>query len=693
MSEGGIDPNTQLPWGLDKNKIAKGAKGQLTADKVKGFTIGAQTKSRFQKHKEELEARKKKEEEEAAKVFEDFVASFEAEDAAKKPTGFVRGETRVGGKKSDEQAGEVYKMVPKNAPAALPASAPEPPKPKPAPALAVAAAAFAVQPTQKDSLSVALGKKQKEKKRGIDELMEEFRNNQSAGSAAKRARPSMFDNAPSSARGPEEAGSFDDGDPETTNLYVGNLHPQVSEDILMKEFGKHGPIASVKIMWPRTEEEKMRKRNCGFVNMMYRNDAERAKDALNMFELFGVDMRIGWGKALPKPAVPIYVHDASIKGGMSRSGDHAVVKFPKDADQKALIDLTAEYIAKEGHEFERAIMERERGNKLFDFMFDPKSSDGVYYKWRVFTLTQSDTLLEWRTSPFLMFAGGMTWVPPEEHAAPSERRSASPERSSSRRKRDTLSEEERDAFEMMLRKLSAERDLVGDAMVFAINRAEAAKEVVETLTESMTILETPIPSKIARLYLVSDILHNSSAAVAKASLYRSLFETSLEEIFQALGDKLASIDGRITAEGMKEKVLRVLRVWEVWSLYPQQFTTKLESLFLGKPVASLTSDRPAATSKDANIDGAPIDDDVDGEALDGEEWDGEPLDGEDVDGEPMDDLDGEPMDAGGSGAAAAAAAAKAARPKSKWDDDEEGSDEEGGFNPNLPISKWNRPPE
>lgn len=34
--------------------------------------------------------------------------------------------------------------------------------------------------------------------------------------------------------------------------------------------------------------------------------------------------------------------------------------------------------------------------------------------------------------------------------------------------------------------------------------------------------------------------------------------------------------------------------------------------------ASLTSDRPAATSKDANIDGAPIDDDVDGEALDGQ---------------------------------------------------------------------------
>ena len=29
--------------------------------------------------------------------------------------------------------------------------------------------------------------------------------------------------------------------------------------------GKYGAIASVKVMWPRTEEEKRRNRNCGFV--------------------------------------------------------------------------------------------------------------------------------------------------------------------------------------------------------------------------------------------------------------------------------------------------------------------------------------------------------------------------------------------------------------------------------------------
>lgn len=49
----------------------------------------------------------------------------------------------------------------------------------------------------------------------------------------------------------------------------------------MKEFSRFGRIYSVKIMWPRTEEEKRRNRNSGFVQFERREDAERAKDALN----------------------------------------------------------------------------------------------------------------------------------------------------------------------------------------------------------------------------------------------------------------------------------------------------------------------------------------------------------------------------------------------------------------------------
>eukprot|EP00960_Hanusia_phi_P050007 759932-Hanusia_phi.AAC.2 len=114
------DDMPELPWGLDSSKLAKGSKDSITQDKIKGFQIGNQTKSRFQKHKEEQEAKKKQEEEEAAKVFEDFVASFETDGTAK-PKGFVRGEVvQKGSNPLGSNAGplvrpgEVYSMIPKH---------------------------------------------------------------------------------------------------------------------------------------------------------------------------------------------------------------------------------------------------------------------------------------------------------------------------------------------------------------------------------------------------------------------------------------------------------------------------------------------------------------------------------------------------------------------------------------------------
>ena len=49
----------------------------------------------------------------------------------------------------------------------------------------------------------------------------------------------------------------------------------------MERFGKYGPLASVKIMWPRTEEDKIRGANCGFVAFMQRKDAEQALKELD----------------------------------------------------------------------------------------------------------------------------------------------------------------------------------------------------------------------------------------------------------------------------------------------------------------------------------------------------------------------------------------------------------------------------
>jgi U2-associated protein SR140 len=77
-------------------------------------------------------------------------------------------------------------------------------------------------------------------------------------------------------------GSFDDGNPHTTNIYVGNLAPTVTEEALCELFGRYGDINSAKVMWPRTEEERAKKRNCGFVSFMRRRDAEDAKVSLSV---------------------------------------------------------------------------------------------------------------------------------------------------------------------------------------------------------------------------------------------------------------------------------------------------------------------------------------------------------------------------------------------------------------------------
>ena len=42
------------------------------------------------------------------------------------------------------------------------------------------------------------------------------------------------------------AGSHDTGDPTTTNVYLGNLSPQLTEQELMEMFGKYGPLVSRK---------------------------------------------------------------------------------------------------------------------------------------------------------------------------------------------------------------------------------------------------------------------------------------------------------------------------------------------------------------------------------------------------------------------------------------------------------------
>ena len=76
---------------------------------------------------------------------------------------------------------------------------------------------------------------------------------------------------------------------------------------MVDRFGKYGLLASVKIMWPRTEEDKARNANCGFVAFMTRRDAEEALKNLDAFMINGHTMRLSWSKSIVIPNQPIYI--------------------------------------------------------------------------------------------------------------------------------------------------------------------------------------------------------------------------------------------------------------------------------------------------------------------------------------------------------------------------------------------------
>lgn len=69
---------------------------------------------------------------------------------------------------------------------------------------------------------------------------------------------------------------------------------------------------------------------------------------------------------------------------------------------------------------------------------------------------------------------------------------------------------------------------------------------------------------------------------------------------------------------MKEKVVRVLRVWRTWSVYPSEFMTELENKFSGKQ-----DQKKSAENAEANA--VAVEEDIDGQALSDDDIDGVPL--------------------------------------------------------------------
>ncbi|XP_042194940.1 U2 snRNP-associated SURP motif-containing protein isoform X2 [Callorhinchus milii] len=704
---------------LDGVKLGKSA----PENKLKAFSIGKMSSSKRTLSKKEQEEIKKKEDEKAAaEIYEEFLASFEGADSSKVKA-FVRGGivNAVKEERLEEQKGKLYK--PSTRVPEIKGLAPDKSPPT----------TYSVDPKK-----TVLKKGEKEKKKSNLELFKEElkqiqeerdERQKTKGGKDTPFRPSRFEPLPAEDSQPNRRssdssrrsrqtnaleeftpGSHDAGDPTTTNLYIGNINPKMNEEMLCQEFGRFGPLASVKIMWPRTEEERARERNCGFVAYMNRRDAERALKNLNGKIIMEFEMKLGWGKAVPIPPHPIYIPPAMMEltlppppSGLpfnaqprerlknpttpvmqpknqedfEKTLSHAIVKvvIPTERNLMCVIHRMIEFVVREGPMFEAMIMNREINNPMFRFLFENQSPAHIYYRWKLYSILQGDSPTKWRTVDFRMFKNGSLWRPPPLNPYLQELLEETEARVEEHVKKGQLKEDQRDKLEELLRGLTPRKNDVGDAMIFCLNHAEAAEEIVECIAESLSILKTPLPKKIARLYLVSDVLYNSSAKVANASYYRKFFESKLCQIFANLNATYKSIQGHLQSENFKQRVMGCFRAWEDWTVYPDAFLIKLQNIFLGlvdleEEIKEISKSQVVQTmaiylglvdveeNKDVvckrqpepeELDGTPVEEELDGAPL--EDVDGIPIDGtvlEDLDGIPLkvldDDLDGVPID-------------------------------------------------
>ena len=136
---------------------------------------------------------------------------------------------------------------------------------------------------------------------------------------------------------------------------------------------------------------------------------------------------MGWGKPVPIPLQPIYIPPTLLRLTMppeptglpfnclpeyenEENFDKMIynsrikVVIPADRTQLCLINRMVEFVIREGPMFEAMIMNREMNNRNFQFLFENKSPEHIYYRWRLYSMLQGKCFALFCTLIFTHFA-------------------------------------------------------------------------------------------------------------------------------------------------------------------------------------------------------------------------------------------------------------------------------------------------
>lgn len=310
----------------------------------------------------------------------------------------------------------------------------------------------------------------------------------------------------------------------------------------------------------------------------------------------------------------------------------------------------AERVREYGPSFERLVAEREKSNPQFEWLRvngggeDPRDAEGTalsqheYY--RLLLNPRHEPNLP--TKPFVDEDNDETNGPSVLYSSDSgedserervKRRKTTTTASSTTAADNLLGPMARRRFESMLRCITPRRERIARAMAFAVEHAHAAEAVARILVRSLLLPETPLPRKLARLYVVSDILHNSSGGSDVATMpsnvwrYRQAFDGQpILAVMRHLGDVARSFPGIMKQEALRAQLRALVDVWEGWLVFaPGTLEELRRAIEVGSGAGGvggggeLVSEKVIPVSDVAEPEalaaGEDDEDDIDGEAL------------------------------------------------------------------------------
>mmetsp|Transcript_4954 Transcript_4954/g.7513 ORF Transcript_4954/g.7513 Transcript_4954/m.7513 type:complete len:386 (+) Transcript_4954:1476-2633(+) len=147
-----------------------------------------------------------------------------------------------------------------------------------------------------------------------------------------------------------------------------------------------------------------------------------------------------------------------------------------------------------------------------------------------------------------------------------------------------LSSTKEAAFKDILERASLTRASVCSAMFFCIEHSEWAEHCSELLCDSFEYpskgTDVTPPRMIARLYILSDLLNNTSANVRNVSTYRMRITPRLPKIFQWIGTlRRSEMCGKILTAEMDRRIERVFLSWKQRFILSPVFLRGLESTY------------------------------------------------------------------------------------------------------------------